>query len=133
MSLISTANELVGENEIVKALITKEIIGMLSPAEDIPEYESVYINTIPDSDLKSLMTENNDEVLSRDLEPSMIPEHENYGEVDGKTQAEIDNENGEADNTSILGGAGTPVTDVGVTYYTQQVAPVMLQGMNSGR
>lgn len=133
MALISKANEMVGENEIVKALITKEIIGMLSPAEDIPEYESVYINTIPDSDLKSLMTENNDEVLSRDLEPSMIPEHEQYGEVDGKTQAEIDNENGEADNTSLLGGAGTPVTDVGVTYYTQQVAPVMLQGMNSGR
>ena len=40
---------------------------------------------------------------------------------------------GNGDNTSILGGAGTPVTNVGVTYYTQQVAPVMLQGMNTGR
>lgn len=133
MALISKANEMVGDNEIVKALITKEIIAMLSPAEDIPEYESVYIKTIPDSDLKSLMTENNDEVLSRDLSPSMIPTHEMYGEEDGKEQAEIDNENGEADNTSILGGAGTPVTNVGTTYYTAQVAPVMLQGMNSGR
>ena len=109
---------------------------MLSPAEDIPEYEQVYISTIPDSDLRDLMQENNDEVLSRDLSPSMIPTHEMYGEDEdesGKEQAEYDNENGEADNTSILGGAGTPVTNVGVTYYTQQVAPVMLQGSTSGR
>ena len=64
----------------------------------------------------------------------MIPEHETYGEEEnGKEEAEYDNENGEADNTSILGGAGTPVTNVGTTYYTAQVAPVMLQGMNSGR
>jgi hypothetical protein len=56
MALISKANEMVGDNEIVKALITKEIIAMLSPAEDIPEYESVYIDTIPDSALKALMT-----------------------------------------------------------------------------
>ena len=48
MALISKANELVGENEIVKSLITKEIIAMLSPAEDIPEYEQVFINTIQD-------------------------------------------------------------------------------------
>jgi hypothetical protein len=134
MALIKSANEMVGDNEIVKALITKEIIAMLSPAEDIPEYESVYINTIPSSELKSLMQDNNDEVLSRDLETSMIPEHENYGEdEDGKEQAEIDNENGEPDNTSILGGAGTPVTDVGVTYYTNQVAPALLLGGTAGR
>jgi hypothetical protein len=133
MALISKANEMVGDNEIVKALITKEIIAMLSPAEEIPEYENVYIKSIPDGDLKTLMTDENDEVLSRDLEPSMIPEHENYGEVDGKTQAEIDNENGEADNTSILGGAGTPVTDVGITYYTNQVAPALILGGVAGR
>ena len=91
MALIKSANEMVGENEIVKALITKEIIAMLSPAEAIPEYENVYINTIPDSGLKALMTQENDQVLSRDLEPSMIPEHEQYGEIDGKEQAEYDN------------------------------------------
>jgi hypothetical protein len=82
--------------------------------------------------VKDLMTENNDQVISRDLAPSMIPTHEMHGE-DGKEVAEKDNKDGEADNTSILGGAGTPVTNVGVTYYTQQVAPVMLQGINSGR
>ena len=77
------------------------------------------------------------EVLSRDLEPSMIPEHEMYGEKETSDSNETtDNGDGVAengDNTSILGGAGTPVTNVGVTYYTQQVAPVMLQGMNTGR
>ena len=128
MALIKSASELVGDNEIVKALITKEVIAMLSPAEAIPEYENVYISTIPDSDLKDLMTQENDQVLSRDLEPSMIPEHEQYGEDDSERE-----ENEEGDNTTILGGAGTPVTDVGTTYYTAQVAPVMLQGINSGR
>jgi hypothetical protein len=118
-------------------LITKEIIALLSPAEDIPEYEQVYINTIPDSDLKILMQENNDQVLSRDLTPSMIPTHEMYGEdgdeLNGKEQAEYDNENNESDNTSILGGAGTPVTNVGITYYTNQVAPAILLGGTAGR
>ena len=128
MALIKSASELVGDNEIVKALITKEVIAMLSPAEAIPEYENVYIKTIPDSDLKDLMSQENDQVLSRDLEPSMIPEHEQYGEDDSERE-----ENEEGDNTTILGGAGTPVTDVGTTYYTAQVAPVMLQGINSGR
>jgi hypothetical protein len=134
MALISKANELAGENEIVKSLITKEIIALLSPAEDIPEYEQVYINTIPDSDLKNLMQENNDEVLSRDLTPSMIPTHEMYGEEgDGKEEAEYDNENNESDNTSILGGANTPVTNVGMTYYPNQVAPALLLGGTAGR
>jgi hypothetical protein len=134
MALIKSANELAGENEIVKSLITKEIIALLSPAEDIPEYEQVFINTIQDGQLKALMQENNDEVLSRDLEPSMIPTHEEYGEDgDGKEEAEYDDENGVPDNTSILGGAGIPVTDVGLTYYPNQVAPALLLGGTAGR
>ena len=54
-------------------------------------------------------------------------------EESGKEEAEYDNENGEADNTSILGGAGTPVTNIGMTYYTNQVAPVILNGLSTGR
>jgi hypothetical protein len=50
-----------------------------------------------------------------------------HGEDEG---SEDEGDNG---NSTLLGGAGTPVTNVGVTYYTQQVAPVMLQGMNTGR
>jgi hypothetical protein len=60
-----------------------------------------------------------------------------YGEEeDDMKDQTTDNGDGVADNgdnTSILGGAGTPVTNVGTTYYTQQVAPVMLQGLNTGR
>jgi hypothetical protein len=137
MAIIKSAKELVGDNPMIQALITKEIIGMLAPDTAIPEYEEAYIQTIPDVDLRTLMTEQNDEVLSRDLEPSMIPTHETYGEEDvSEKDTTTDNGDGVAengDNTSILGGAGTPVTNVGVTYYTQQVAPVMLQGMNTGR
>jgi len=134
MAIIKSAKELVGDNPMIQALITKEIIGMLAPDTAIPEYEEAYINTIPDVDLRTLMTEQNDEVLSRDLESSMIPKHEMYGEEE--TDETSDNGDGvaeNADNSSILGGAGTPITEVGVTYYTQQVAPVMLQGMNTGR
>ena len=136
MALIRSAKELVGDNEIIKSLITKEIIAMLAPASDIPEYENAYIQTLPSGDLKTLMTENNEQVNSRDLGASMIPEHEMFGEEDDESDETTDNGDGTAirgDNTSILGGAGTPITNVGVTYYTEQVAPVLLNTMNTGR
>jgi hypothetical protein len=135
MALITSAKNLVGDNPMIQALITKEIIGMLAPDTAIPEYEDAYIQTIADPDLRTLMADQNNEVLSRDLEPSMIPTHEQYGEEEesGKEEAEYDNEVGESDNSSILGGAGTPVTNIGVTYYTEQVAPIILTGMNTGR
>ena len=129
MALIKSAKELVGDNEIVQALITKEIIAMLAPDTAIPEYEEAYIRTIPDIDLRTLMTQQNDQVLSRDLGPSMIPEHEMYGESETEDEGEM----GDNTNSTILGGPGTPVTNVGVTYYAAQVAPVMLNSMNTGR
>ena len=137
MALIKSAKELVGDNQIIQGLITKEIIAMLAPAEEIPEYERAYIDSLPAGELKTLMTEENEEVNSRDLEPSMIPQHEMYGEKDDMAEGETtDNGDGVAasgDNTSILGGAGTPVTNVGMTYYPQQVPPVLLNTMNIGR
>ena len=136
MALIKSASELVGDNEIIKGLITKEIIGMLAPADDIPEYENAYIQTLPQGDLKKLMTEQNEQVNSRDLQASMIPTHEMYGEEEEENGEEYDNGDGVAesgDNTSILGGAGTPTTNVGMTYYPQQVPPVLLNTMNIGR
>jgi hypothetical protein len=136
MAIIKSAKELVGDNPMIQALITKEIIGMLAPDTAIPEYEEAYINTIADPDLRTLMTEQNDQVLSRDLTPSMIPEHEQYGENEnGESESESESEGsfGNDGNAALLGGPGTPVTNVGVTYYAQQVAPVMLQGMNTGR
>jgi hypothetical protein len=110
---------------------------MLAPADDIPEYENAYIQSLPSGDLKTLMTDNNEQVNSRDLGDSMIPRHEMFGEEEENESDETsDNGDGVADsgdNTSILGGAGTPVTNVGMTYYAQQVPPLLLNTMNTGR
>ena len=135
MALIKSAKEMVGDNQIVQGLITKEIIAMLAPAEDIPEYEQVYINTLENSELKTLMTENNEEVNSRDLSPSMIPTHEMHGEEDDTEEIEKGEEGYEGEGTSptILGGPGTPVTPMGITYYPQQAVAVQLSGLNIGR
>jgi hypothetical protein len=140
MALITSAKNLVGDNPMIQALITKEIIGMLAPDTSIPEYEDAYIQTIADPDLRILMAEQNNQVLSRDLDDSMIPEHEQYGEDEngengenGESESESEGSFGNDGNASLLGGVDTPVTNVGVTYYTQQVAPVILTGMNTGR
>jgi hypothetical protein len=137
MAIIKSAKELVGDNPMIQALITKEIIGMLAPDTAIPEYEDAFIQTIADPDLRTLMTEQNDQVLSRDLEASMIPEHEQYGEdkngENGESESESEGSFGNEGNASLLGGAGTPITPIGVTYYPNQVAPVILTGMNTGR
>ena len=140
MALIKSAKELAGDNAVVQGLITKEIIGMLAPATSIPEYEQAYIDTIENETVKDLMTQDNDQVLSRDLTPSMIPEHEMFGEEeDEKENGEMETEdNGDGvaangDNVSILGGAGTPVTNIGQTYYASQVPPLMINQINTGR
>lgn len=133
MALIKSAKELAGENVVVQGLIQKEIIRMLAPPTDIPEYEQAYINTIQDPTVKDLMTIDNKQVLSRDLEPSMIPKHEMYGEEEDNEEMDIEAMQEGTDMTSILGGAGTPVTNVGVTYYPQQAVAVQLQGLNIGR
>jgi hypothetical protein len=108
---------------------------MLSPAENIPEYEQAYINTLPAGELKTLMTENNEEINSRDLTPSMIPTHEMYGEEDDSQEMEKDEEGYEGEGTSstVLGGPGTPITNMGITYYPQQAIAVQLSGLNIGR
>jgi hypothetical protein len=136
MALIKEAKGLVPDNEIINSLIAKQIIGMLAPSEQIPEYEQTFIDTVQDPKLKTLMTETNQQVLSRDLGPSMIPEHEMYGKQDEDEREYdegVEDAGGDSDNTSILGGAGTPVTNMGVTYYPQQAVAVQLQGLNVGR
>jgi hypothetical protein len=138
MALIRQAKELVGDNPMIQALITKEIIGMLAPAQSIPEYEEAYIKTIPDVDVRTLMTETNDQVLSRDLGESMIPEHEMYGEEESEDRDESeDNDGGEAPgnpmNASIVGGSGTPITPMGQSLYVQQAVAAQLNTMNTGR
>jgi hypothetical protein len=135
MALIKSAKELVGDNQIIQSLITKEIIGMLAPAESIPEYENAYIKTIPDIDVRTLMTEENEEVNSRDLEPSMIPKPEDYGETADEEAYNkgVNDAGGSANNTTILGGPGTPIQNMGITYYPQQAVVTQLSGLNIGR
>jgi len=138
MALIKSAKEMVQDNEIINSLIAKEIIAMLSPAENIPEYEQAYIDTIQDPNLKKLMTENNQQINSRDLAPSMIPTHEMHGEVDDSEDNNeydegVTDSGGSENNTTLLGGPGTPITNMGITYYPQQAVAVQLSGLNIGR
>lgn len=125
MALIRSAKELVGENPIIQALITKEIIGMLAPDESIPEYENAYIKTIPDTDVRDLMTQENSEVYSNDL-GTQVPVYE-------LSDQDHDDDGENSDNTSLLGGVGTPVVNTGVSYYPQQAIAVQLNGLNTGR
>lgn len=135
MALIKEAKNLVQDNEIINSLVAKQIIAMLAPAEQIPEYEQVFIDTVQDQKLKTLMTETNELIVSRDLGASMIPEHEMYGEDEDEENYNeaVEDGGGDSDNTSILGGAGTPITNMGVTYYPQQAVAVQLTGLNVGR
>jgi hypothetical protein len=139
MALIKEAKTLVQDDPTINALISKEIIGMLAPAEQIPEYEQVYIDTIQDPKLKKLMTDTNTQVLSRDLDPSMIPNHDEHGEEgDEENEMEYEKENeegyeGDGTSSTILGGPGTPIQNTGISYYPQQAVAVQLTGLNTGR
>lgn len=138
MALLTKAKELVQDNDVVNSLVVKEIIGMLAPKTQIPEYEQVYINQLDDSELKTLMTDTNKQILSRDLEPSMIPKHEMYGEEEDDDNGDNGEDGeegyeGEGTSSTILGGPGTPVVNTGISYTPQQAVAVQLQGMNIGR
>lgn len=141
LALVKEAKTLVQNNPMVDAMITKEIIGMLAPDNAIPEYEQAYINTLPDTELKTLMTEQNKVLMTRDL-GSQIPvetelereDEENEEEMEDDDSSEYEeNGYGNSDNASLIGGPGTPVVDQGVALYPQQAVAVQLVGMNTGR
>jgi hypothetical protein len=123
------------EDPVINALVNKEIIGMLAPSTQIADYEQLYIDTIQDPALKGLMTETNQEVLSRDLMPSMIPVEREYDEDDDSNMEQASEDaGGNDDNSTLLGGAGTPITNLGITYTPQQAIAVQLTGgVNTGR
>jgi hypothetical protein len=132
MALMKEAKALMPTNAIIDGLIAKEIIGMLAPPEAIPQYEQAYIDTITDPQVKTLMTTDNEQVLSRDL-GSQIPTREEFGER--PVPAEGDEAGADGGYTSFNGngGPGTPIQDTGQSYYTQQAVAVQLTGINSGR
>lgn len=141
MAVMTKAKELVPGNSIIENLIAKEVIAMLAPADSIEEYEQAFIDSIQDPAVKTLMTQQNQKVLTRDL-GTEIPGHEmyeedeeNYEENEDDT-VENDMEDGySGDGTSdtVLGGPGTPIVPVGPSYYPQQAVAVQLVGINSGR
>jgi hypothetical protein len=134
MALIKEAKALAGEDPVINALINKEIIGMLAPVTQIQEYEQAYIDTVQDPVLKALMTQTNETVFSRDLEDSMIPRSDD--EIEGDEEEGYEPEDGgfgDDGNATLLGGAGTPVQQMGTTYYPNQAVAVQLNGLNTGR
>lgn len=137
MALIKEAQALVGDNDIIKSLITKEVIGMLAPAEDIPEYQQAYVDSLPNSAVKTLMTEEDTEVFITDT--GSIPVGYVDTDEDDET-SQTSNPQGQAQpnfvkpgNQSLLGGIGTPIVPMGQSYYNQQAVAVQLTGLNVGR
>lgn len=133
LALMGQAKAMVQNNPIIDSLITKEIIGMLAPAEKIPQYEQAYIETIQDQQVKTLMTQDNEQVLSRDLGDQIVTP-EDFGET-----APVLGDTGEYDSAGDEGlayndqGIGTPVTYTGQSYYTSQAIATQLTGVNTGR
>ena len=133
LALMGQAKAMVQNNPIIDSLITKEIIGMLAPAEKIPQYEQAYIETIQDQQVKDLMTQDNEQVLSRDL-GDQISTPEEFGETEP-----MYGDDTEYDSAGDYGvgyndvGIGTPVTYTGQSYYTNQAIATQLQGINTGR
>ena len=151
LALLQQAQTMAGDSDMVKALITKELIGMLAPNEDTREYEQVYINTIPDIDVRNLLLDEQDEVLSSDALDSMVPvldknfvdpntvpmteeqQQEAAEKLMNVYQETDEGEFGRVDNTTLLGGPGTPMTPMGTSYYPQQAVAVQITGLNTGR
>lgn len=133
LALMGQAKSMVQNNPIIDSLITKEIIGMLAPAEKIPQYEQAYIETITDPQVKTLMTQDNEQVLSRDLGDQIVTP-EDFGET-----APVLGDTSEYDSAGDEGlgyndeGIGTPVTYTGQSYYTNQAITTQLVGVNTGR
>jgi len=143
MALLQQASTLAGDSEMVKALITKELISMLAPTEDTAEYEAVYVNSIPDQAVRNLLLDEANEAVTADNLYSMIPEPNpemTKEEIAAIEQTRINAEQeegvgefGSADNASILGGPGTPTTPMGTSYYPSQAIAVQITGLNTGR
>ena len=123
IAVYKEAKTLVPDNAMVDAMITKDVIAMLAPAESIAQYEQAYIDTVEDPAIKQLMTDENERVLSRDLQ-SQIPTGYDYEGVDDGSY-EVD-EYGSS-------GPGVAIQNTGPSYETQQAIAVQLNGINTGR
>jgi hypothetical protein len=133
LALFGQAKQMVQNNSIIDSLIAKEIIGMLAPAEKVPQYEQAYIDTITDPQVKLLMTQDNMTVNTRDL-GSMIPTEEEFGMDEGVygDDTGYDSEGGSEEDDDIA-GADAPIAYTGQSYSTQEAIAAQLIGPFSGR
>jgi hypothetical protein len=126
IAVYKEAKALVPDNSMVDDMITKDIIAILAPDESIAQYEQAFIDTVTDPAMKQLMTDDNERVLSRDLQSQIPTYNSDYeGESDGSYELE------EYDGS----GPGRPVAvqNTGPSYETQQAIAVQLSGQNTGR
>jgi hypothetical protein len=133
LALIDKAKSLVQNNAIIDNLVVKEIIGMLAPSEKVNQYEQAYIDTITDPLVKELMTQDNEQTLSRDLGDQIVTP-EDFGEREAIYGDTTDYDSAGGDGVGYEDdGIGTPVTYTGQSYYTNQAITQQLVGMNTGR
>ena len=132
LALFNQAKQLIPQNAIIDSLIAKDIIGMLAPAESIPQYEQAYIDTITDPTVKNLMTVENEQVNSRDL-GNQIPTPEDFGMDEPTYGDDTGYDDAEGELSDGLTDTAVPIAMTGPSFYTQQAVAVQLTGINSGR
>jgi len=131
IAVYKEAKQLVPNNAIVDALITKDVIGILAPQESVNQYEQAFIDSIEDNAVRQLMTQENQTVLSRDLQSQIPSEYQVEEEYEGEAGSEYAGQ----DMIGYTGqnGPGVPIKQTGPSYETQQAIAVQLTGLNTGR
>lgn len=72
LALMREALSLAPDNQMLKDMVSKELIAMLAPDDQVAKYEQVYVDNMVESPSKVLFLDENETVLTRDL-GSQIP------------------------------------------------------------
>lgn len=127
LALMAAAKNLSPTNVLIDNMIAREIINMLAPQNEAAEYIDAFISTITDPVSKALMLEEEGEVTTNDL-GSQIPTDEK--ESEGK---DVNPDGTTAVNSGAVGGAGTPIQNMGQSYYVTDAIAAQLNNINVGR
>lgn len=137
MAIMKEAKQLVPDNEIINGLVIQEMVAMLAPPQETQEYLNAVKPTLGPA-MQQLMTEQEDEVYSRDL-GSQIPVENEYKFINGEWVKETENDNSEEDADGVdesndyVGGGDTTIQYMGASYTPQQAVAIQLSGINTGR
>lgn len=117
LALLNQAKALAGDNPIIQGLIVKELVTLLCPPEEVNDYVTATMPTLP-AEYQAIVTEENDETYSMDIadqvpEPGAVESHEEDSEL------------------ATYSGLGTGITYTGQSSYN----PIadQLVGQASGR